>query len=210
MADSQPPTAPLDLQVSEISQTSLKLSWTASTDNFGLSTYDIYQDGTLVVSVPAVISRIDNTTYTVTGLTPGTTYTFFVKAKDASNNLSSSSNSVSPTTLTDNDPPTALALNGNKVPENVWLDYEIGTFTTTDETAGDTFTYTLVSGEGDNDNSDFTIDGDTLKSAIVFYFSEQETHLIRVRTTDSYGLFFEQMFEVEVTQGNVTLNELTK
>ncbi len=210
MNDVVAPSAPTNLVASDITQTSLKLTWNASTDNIGVTSYDVYQGETVIVTLPAILSGINITSYDVIGLTGDTSYSFKIKAKDAANNVSSASNVVTVSTQSDNEAPTELVLNGNKVPENVWLDYEIGSFATTDPNAGDTFTYTLVSGEGDNDNADFAIDGDMLESAIVFDFIEQESHLIRVRTTDAGGLYFEQMFEIEVTQGNVTLNATNK
>ena len=68
------------------------LSWTASTDNVGVTAYDVYQGATLKATVTA-------TTYAVTGLTASTAYTFSVKAKDAAGNVSASSNVVNVTTI---------------------------------------------------------------------------------------------------------------
>jgi len=89
--DTQAPTAPTNLATSNVAQTSLTLSWTASTDNVGVTGYDVYQGSTKITTVTA-------TTYAVTGLTASTAYTFYVKAKDAAGNVSSASNTVSVTT----------------------------------------------------------------------------------------------------------------
>ncbi|MGG8498128.1 S8 family serine peptidase, partial [Tenacibaculum sp. TC6] len=91
-ADTQAPTAPGSLTASNVSQTSLTLSWTASTDNVGVTGYDVYQGSTK-------ISTVTGTTSNVSGLTANTTYSFSVKAKDAAGNESGSSNVVSVTTL---------------------------------------------------------------------------------------------------------------
>lgn len=91
VGDAQAPTAPTNLAASGTTQTSTNLSWTASTDNVGVTGYDVYQDATLKASVTG-------TTYAVTGLTAATTYAFSVKAKDAAGNISASSNVVSVTT----------------------------------------------------------------------------------------------------------------
>ncbi len=203
--DTTAPTAPTNLAASDVTATTLKLTWTASTDNVGVAVYDVYQGTSKIGTVSA-----PTTTYNVTGLTAGTSYTYTVKAVDAAGNASSASNAVSVTTSTGNVAPTAIGLSSNKMPENVWVDYEIGTFTSVDANEEDTFTYSLVSGEGSDDNANFAIVGDTLEAAIVFDFAEQETHLIRVRTMDSGGLSYEQAFEIEVTQGNVTLNATNK
>jgi len=101
-ADTQVPTAPTSLSASSIAQTTLTLGWTASTDNVGVTGYDVYKNGTLLTSVTT-------TTYSVTGLTAGTTYTFYVKAKDAAGNVSAASSTISATTTaaTDTQAPTS-------------------------------------------------------------------------------------------------------
>lgn len=69
----------------------MKLSWTASTDNVGVAGYRVYNGSTLGATTNGV-------TYTVTGLTANTAYTFTVIAYDAAGNVSPSSNAVSVTT----------------------------------------------------------------------------------------------------------------
>ncbi len=90
--DTQAPTAPSSLSSSNITQTSVNLSWTASTDNVGVTEYIIYKDG-------ASAGTTSNTYYTVSGLTANTSYSFYVKAKDAAGNISDASNTVNVTTL---------------------------------------------------------------------------------------------------------------
>jgi len=86
------PTAPTNLAASGTTQTTTNLSWTASTDNVGVTGYDVYQGATLRASVTT-------TSYAVTGLTAATAYSFSVKAKDAAGNISATSNTVNVTTL---------------------------------------------------------------------------------------------------------------
>lgn len=86
------PSAPTTLAASGTTQTTTNLSWTASTDNVGVTGYEVYQGTTLLTTVTT-------TTHTVTGLSPSTAYTFSVKAKDAAGNTSASSNTVNVTTL---------------------------------------------------------------------------------------------------------------
>jgi hypothetical protein len=89
--DSQAPTAPTDLVSSNVSYGSVSLSWKASTDDLGVSSYEVFKDG---VSVGTTFS----TSIAVTGLLPGTTYLFTVKARDAANNSSAASQAISVTT----------------------------------------------------------------------------------------------------------------
>ncbi len=86
--DTEAPTAPSNLQVSDITKTSLKLIWGKSSDNMGVVGYDIYQFEVKIGSV----SPGTATTFTATGLTENTSYTFKVRAKDAAGNISSWSN----------------------------------------------------------------------------------------------------------------------
>jgi len=90
--DMQAPTAPTNLASSNVTQTSVQLSWTASTDNVGVTGYDIYKDGIFLVNTAG-------TSYTVNSLSASTSYSFYVKAKDAAGNVSSASNTVNITTL---------------------------------------------------------------------------------------------------------------
>jgi agmatine deiminase len=89
--DTQAPTAPTNLAVAGTTTTTTNLTWTAATDNVGVTAYDVYQGATLKATVPT-------TSYSVTGLTASTAYSFTVKAKDASGNVSGASNAVSVTT----------------------------------------------------------------------------------------------------------------
>jgi chitodextrinase len=89
--DTTPPTAPT-LTFSGTTSTSTILSWSGATDNISVTGYNIYQGVTQIGTTTSA------TTFTVTGLTPSTTYTFTVKAKDAAGNLSPNSNTISVTT----------------------------------------------------------------------------------------------------------------
>jgi len=90
-SDTTPPTSPT-LAASGTTSSSTNLSWSGATDNVAVTGYDVYQGASLVGSTTS-------TSYTVTSLTPSTTYSFTVKAKDAAGNNSVSSNAVSVTTL---------------------------------------------------------------------------------------------------------------
>jgi chitodextrinase len=89
--DTTPPTAPTNLTAVTASSSQINLSWTTSTDNLGVSGYSIYRNGALLTTTTL-------TTYTDTGLTVSTTYTYTVSAFDAAGNTSSPSNSATATT----------------------------------------------------------------------------------------------------------------
>ncbi|MZG03226.1 glycoside hydrolase family 18 chitinase [Streptomyces sp. SID5614] len=69
------PSAPGKPTASDITDTSVKLSWTAATDDKGIKNYDVLRDG-------AKVATVTGTTYTNTGLTAGTDYSYAVQARD--------------------------------------------------------------------------------------------------------------------------------
>ena len=104
-----------------------------------------------------------------------------------------------------NETPTDVALSANTIVENSASGTTVGSFSSTDPDAGNTFTYTLVAGTGSTDNAQFTIDGSgNLLSAGSFNFEATPTLSVRVRTTDQGGLFFEKVFTINVTNANET------
>ncbi|WP_329125170.1 glycoside hydrolase family 6 protein [Streptomyces sp. NBC_01465] len=90
-SDTTAPSVPAGLTVTGTTSSSVSLSWTASTDNVGVTGYDIYRGGTLVGSSTG-------TTFTNTGLSASTAYSFTVRAKDAAGNVSAQTSAVSGTT----------------------------------------------------------------------------------------------------------------
>jgi hypothetical protein len=99
--DTAPPSVPAGLSSSTITQTSFRLSWTASTDNVGVTGYEIFRNGTS-------IGTSATTSFNVTGLTANTTYSMRVRARDAVPNWSAQSAALNVTTAT---APVNLALN---------------------------------------------------------------------------------------------------
>lgn len=91
--DNQAPSAPGGLSYSGVTSTTANLSWSASADNVGVTGYRIFRGTTQIGSVSGSVLS-----YTATGLSPSTAYTFQVKAVDAAGNVSAGSNTVSLTT----------------------------------------------------------------------------------------------------------------
>ena len=98
--------------------------------------------------------------------------------------------------------PTHIDLSNSSVPEQAAVGSVVGNFTTVDRDAGDTFTYTLVSGAGSDDNTSFTIVGNELRTAVMFDFETKASYAIRVRTADAGGLWHEEAFTISVTDVN--------
>ena len=90
-ADTTAPSTPANLTASAASASQINLSWSASTDNVGVTGYQVFRNGTLVGS-PSTNSFSD------TGLSASTAYSYTVKARDAAGNTSASSNTASATT----------------------------------------------------------------------------------------------------------------
>lgn len=87
--DTQPPTVPGNLRLNgETTTSSVPLTWNASTDNVGVTGYEVFNGTSLATTATG-------TSATVTGLSPDTAYTFTVKAKDAAGNRSGAGNQVS-------------------------------------------------------------------------------------------------------------------
>ncbi|MFK4226163.1 carbohydrate binding domain-containing protein [Streptomyces sp. NPDC019890] len=89
--DTQAPTTPTNLRSTGKTSSSVSLTWNASSDNVGVTGYDVYRGSTNVTTVTG-------TSATVSGLAASTSYSFTVRARDAAGNLSPASSAVSVTT----------------------------------------------------------------------------------------------------------------
>ncbi|WP_032772130.1 glycosyl hydrolase family 18 protein [Streptomyces sp. NRRL F-2202] len=69
------PSAPGKPTASDVTNSSAKLSWAPATDDKGIKNYDVKRDG-------ATVATVTGTTYTDTGLTAGTDYSYSVVARD--------------------------------------------------------------------------------------------------------------------------------
>ncbi|MEW2496093.1 glycoside hydrolase family 18 chitinase [Streptomyces nodosus] len=82
-----PPSAPGTPTASGVTDTSVKLSWGAATDDKGVQNYDVLRDG-------AKVATVTTTSYTDAGLTPGTDYSYSVQARDTAGQTGPVSGSV--------------------------------------------------------------------------------------------------------------------
>jgi chitodextrinase len=90
--DTQAPSVPQGLTASAVSSSQINLSWTASTDNVGVTGYKIFRGGTQIATTASP-------SFSNTGLSPSTSYSYSVSAYDAAGNNSAQSASASATTL---------------------------------------------------------------------------------------------------------------
>jgi chitodextrinase len=86
-SDTTPPSSPTGLAAANLIQTSISLSWSASTDNVGVTGYGVYNGA-------ARVGNTSSTSYTVSGLACGTDYTLAVDAYDAAGNRSAKTSIV--------------------------------------------------------------------------------------------------------------------
>ncbi len=105
---------------------------------------------------------------------------------------------VSITVTSLNDAPSTLTLDGNHIAENQPAGTVIGTFATEDADVGDTHTYDLVAGEGDDDNEHFWVVEDRLAAKDIFDYEQQNRYHIRAQVEDQAGGTFEQTFVIHI------------
>jgi len=94
---------PANVQATAASSSQINLSWSASTDNLGVTGYDVHRDG-------AFLKTVSGTSTSDTGLAAATTYSYQVRARDAAGNVSASSNTASATTSSGTSSPCTNAL----------------------------------------------------------------------------------------------------
>jgi len=109
--DTTAPTAPAALTATAVSTTQINLAWTASTDNVGVTGYQVDRCQGVGCTTFAQIGTSSVTSFSDTGLAAGTTYRYRVRATDAAGNVSANSSIVTATTQAapDTTPPTAPA-----------------------------------------------------------------------------------------------------
>jgi hypothetical protein len=106
--------------------------------------------------------------------------------------------------------PTDIALDSNSVDENMLAGTTVGGFSTTDADSGDSFSYSLVSGVGSDENAAFSLDDDgVLKTAASFDHEAKSFYRIRVRATDAGGLTCEKVFQIDIRNVNEPPSDIT-
>jgi fibronectin type 3 domain-containing protein len=173
---------------------SVSLNWNSVA---AATSYNIKRSLTSGGPYTTIAAGVTSTNYADTGLTNGTRYYYVVSAV----NIFSEGSNSSQVYATPNIAPTDITLSNATVAENQPVGTEVGVFSTTDPgLPADPFAYALVSGEGDTDNSSFTIDSSgRLLTAAQFDYETQASYSIRVRTTDQGELWYEKAFTISIT-----------
>jgi hypothetical protein len=108
LPDTQAPTGPSNLAASPFSGTIINLSWTASTDNIGVTGYKVERCQGAGCSNFILVASPVSTTFSDSGLTVSTSYSYRVRAADAAGNLSPYSNTA--TALTQSTAPVSVSI----------------------------------------------------------------------------------------------------
>lgn len=125
-SDTEAPTTPTNVVANNQTTTTIDLSWTDSTDNIGVTGYNIYVDNVLT-------KQVATTSVKLTGLIPNTSYAIQVEAKDLINNKSAKSTTVNSTTTQDS---TAPSIPTNIVASNIsGTTFKLSWNAATDDTA---------------------------------------------------------------------------
>jgi len=112
--------------------------------------------------------------------------------------INTSNHLILEATLSSNSAPTDIVLSPSYVDENVTLGTIIGTLSSTDANSGDSHNYSLIPGNGNNDNSSFTISGTLLLTNTSLDYETKNNYSILVQTTDSAFASYTKSFTITV------------
>jgi hypothetical protein len=171
------------------------------------STTDPNEGDTFTYSLVSGTGDSDNAAFTIDGASlravnsfdfeTKSSYSIRVRSTDQGDLWTEKVFTISVTNV--NESPTDIALSSTSIAENNLVNAAVGSLSTTDVDASNSFTYSLVPGAGDSDNGAFSIDGSTLRANSSFDFESKSSYSVRIRSTDQGGLFFEKNFTVNVT-----------
>ena len=140
-------------------------------------------------------NAIGQNTWSLAGQTLDASNTMQVRVVDAAGNTGTASSQLY---ILDTIAPTDMVLSNNTASTSAGVDAVLGTLTSTDATAGDSFTYTLVAGTGDTDNTSFNINGADLRVNNPAALGAG-TYSVLVRTTDLAGNSYDEAQSITIT-----------
>ncbi|MDC0924531.1 cadherin-like domain-containing protein, partial [Flavobacteriaceae bacterium] len=199
-------TAQTDVAATEQTEVTITLAGTdAESDaiTFIVSTLPtngtLSDNGTVITAddLPKTTTSPDVVYVSTSDIAASDSFTF--KVNDGSEDSEAATIGIAIATV--NDEPTKVNLSSLVIDENSAAT-EIGTLSTDDLDTNDTFTYELVSGEGDTDNSLFTIETDKIKNNDAFDFETKSSYSLRIKSTDSGSASIEGVFAITVNNIN--------
>jgi hypothetical protein len=98
--------------------------------------------------------------------------------------------------------PVDVLISANLIVENQAVGVIVGQLNSIDSDRNETFSYSLVDGDGSSDNASFVIVSDQLRTNRTFDFESNHVHHVRIRTTDSFGLLFEKAISLRIVDEN--------
>ena len=107
-----------------------------------------------------------------------------------------------------NHAPTGILLSNATVDDGAPAGTLVGTLSATDPDSNESFTYSLVSGEGDTGNAWFEIIGNQLKTKREFDYEEYPAHYCRIQVADHAGATHEEAFTIQINNLPDTPGEL--
>jgi chitodextrinase len=184
--DTTPPSAPSGLTATAASSSQINLNWTASTDNVGVTGYRVERCQGAGCTTFTQIGTPTTTSYSDTGLTAGTSYSYRVRATDSAGNLSGYSSTASTSTSSgDAQPPTVPA--GLTVLASSSIEVDLAWAASTDNVGVTGYLIERCTGSG---CSSFAQIGTS--TAPPYYdpaLSPSTAYSYRVRATDAAGNF---------------------
>ena len=189
-SDTEAPTTPTNVVASNQTNTSIDISWTASTDNVGVTGYNIFVDGNLTYQTAT-------TTYQITGLMPSTSYAIQIEAKDLINNRSAKSTTINPSTTQDTTAPSVPTnLMANNISGN---SFNLSWTASTDNSAVSAYeVYIDGNLKGSSASNLFTVNG----------LSETTTYAVTVLAKDASGNKSAQSTAINVTTTSGSIIDL--
>lgn len=106
-----------------------------------------------------------------------------------------------------NEAPTNILLDNSTIQETLSVRTLVGNLSSVDPDADEDFTYSLVAGDGGDDNDSFEIDGDQLVSDEVFDYETRSTYTVRIQTSDG-ELTTSKAFEITITDVGPTITDI--
>ena len=208
-ADTVAPSIPANLTATAISASQINLSWNASTDDVAVTGYRVFRDSVFIATTTAI-------TYSDTGLTASTSYSYNVSAFDAAINISGLSNTATATTLSEAIIPPNNITTGGSIPlllqnlfvetglTNALLRFQTNIYTQAVVSFGLTPDYELGSITSDIfvTNHETSITG--LTAGTLYYFKIEITDIYGRKLILSNQQFWTKFLPSKIVPSNVT------